>query len=227
MRRAAAYALDRRALAAVFGELPSDRLIPPAIAGPGGNIALHERTRPGRGAQARRARGEPQSDPLLLRRSRQQARRGDRPRESRRDRDRRSLQRVAQVPDRPRSEEHRGGGHPARVTRGHRSRPRAVRRVRVRRRLFRARLLAQREPARPARQRPRERAAPRAPAPTPRSSRRSCATRCPWRSTPAGSTRSSSRRGSAARCRRARSTSPTSARSACAADQPPAAIVHV
>ena len=39
MRRAAAYALDRRALAAVFGEQPSDRLIPPAIGGPGGNIA--------------------------------------------------------------------------------------------------------------------------------------------------------------------------------------------
>ena len=39
MRRAAAYALDRRALAAVFGEQPTDRLIPPAIGGPGGNIA--------------------------------------------------------------------------------------------------------------------------------------------------------------------------------------------
>jgi ABC-type transport system substrate-binding protein/tRNA A-37 threonylcarbamoyl transferase component Bud32 len=39
MRRAAAYALDRRALAAVYGERPSDRLVPPAIAGPGGNIA--------------------------------------------------------------------------------------------------------------------------------------------------------------------------------------------
>ena len=39
MRRAAAYALDRRALAAVFAEQPSDRLIPPAIGGPGGNIA--------------------------------------------------------------------------------------------------------------------------------------------------------------------------------------------
>ena len=39
MRRAAAYALDRRALAAVFGEQPTDRLIPQAIGGPGGNIA--------------------------------------------------------------------------------------------------------------------------------------------------------------------------------------------
>jgi ABC-type transport system substrate-binding protein len=39
MRRAAAYALDRRALAAVFGELPTDRLVPTAISGPGGNIA--------------------------------------------------------------------------------------------------------------------------------------------------------------------------------------------
>ncbi len=39
MRRAAAYALDRRALAAVFGEQPTDRLIPPAVGGPGGNIA--------------------------------------------------------------------------------------------------------------------------------------------------------------------------------------------
>ncbi len=39
MRRAAAYALDRRALAAVFGDQPSDHLIPTAVRGPGGNIA--------------------------------------------------------------------------------------------------------------------------------------------------------------------------------------------
>ena len=39
MRRAVAYALDRRALAAVFGEQPSDHLIPAAVRGPGGNIA--------------------------------------------------------------------------------------------------------------------------------------------------------------------------------------------
>ena len=39
MRRAVAYALDRRALAAVYGELPTDRLVPTAISGPGGNIA--------------------------------------------------------------------------------------------------------------------------------------------------------------------------------------------
>ena len=39
MRRAVAYALDRRALAAVYGEQPTDRLVPAAIGGPGGNIA--------------------------------------------------------------------------------------------------------------------------------------------------------------------------------------------
>jgi len=39
MRRAASYALDRRALAAVFAERPSDHLIPPAVGGPGGNIS--------------------------------------------------------------------------------------------------------------------------------------------------------------------------------------------
>ena len=39
MRRAVAYALDRRALAAVYGELPTDRLVPTAISGTGGNIA--------------------------------------------------------------------------------------------------------------------------------------------------------------------------------------------
>jgi ABC-type transport system substrate-binding protein/tRNA A-37 threonylcarbamoyl transferase component Bud32 len=39
MRRAVAFALDRRALAAVFGERPSDHLIPAAIGGPTGNIA--------------------------------------------------------------------------------------------------------------------------------------------------------------------------------------------
>jgi ABC-type transport system substrate-binding protein len=33
MRRAVAYALDRRALAGVFGERPSDRLVPPAVSG--------------------------------------------------------------------------------------------------------------------------------------------------------------------------------------------------
>src|SRR4029077_18001179 len=39
MRRAAAYALDRRALAAVYAERPSDRVVPAAIDGPGANIA--------------------------------------------------------------------------------------------------------------------------------------------------------------------------------------------
>ena len=39
MRRAVAHALDRRALAAVFGDQASDRLIPTAVRGPGGNIA--------------------------------------------------------------------------------------------------------------------------------------------------------------------------------------------
>jgi ABC-type transport system substrate-binding protein len=39
MRRAVAYALDRRALAAVYGEQPTDHLVPTAIGGPAGNIA--------------------------------------------------------------------------------------------------------------------------------------------------------------------------------------------
>ena len=39
MRRAAAYALHRRALAAVYAERPSDRVVPAAIAGAGANIA--------------------------------------------------------------------------------------------------------------------------------------------------------------------------------------------
>jgi ABC-type transport system substrate-binding protein len=39
MRRAVAYALDRRALAAVYREQPTDRLVPVAIGGPAGNIA--------------------------------------------------------------------------------------------------------------------------------------------------------------------------------------------
>ena len=40
MRKAAARALDRSALAAVFGEQPSDHLVPPAVRGPGGRIAF-------------------------------------------------------------------------------------------------------------------------------------------------------------------------------------------
>jgi ABC-type transport system substrate-binding protein/tRNA A-37 threonylcarbamoyl transferase component Bud32 len=39
MRRAVGYALDRTALAAVYGEQPSDHLIPPAVSGIAGNVA--------------------------------------------------------------------------------------------------------------------------------------------------------------------------------------------
>ena len=39
MRRAVEYALDRTALAAVYGEQPSDHLIPPAVSGIAGNVA--------------------------------------------------------------------------------------------------------------------------------------------------------------------------------------------
>ena len=39
MRRAVGYALDRTALAAVYGEQPSDHLIPPALSGIAGNVA--------------------------------------------------------------------------------------------------------------------------------------------------------------------------------------------
>jgi ABC-type transport system substrate-binding protein len=38
LRRAVAYALDRTALAGVFGELPSDRILPPAVGGAGGTL---------------------------------------------------------------------------------------------------------------------------------------------------------------------------------------------
>ncbi len=40
MRQAVAYALDRSALAQVFGEQPSDRLIPRAVSGLAGNVAF-------------------------------------------------------------------------------------------------------------------------------------------------------------------------------------------
>jgi peptide/nickel transport system substrate-binding protein len=40
MRRAVAHALDRAALARVYGEQPTDRLIPPAVGGGGGSIAF-------------------------------------------------------------------------------------------------------------------------------------------------------------------------------------------
>ena len=56
MRRAAAYALDRRALAAVFGEQPSDRLIPAGRRRAWRQHRLSRRARPRRGAQARRPR---------------------------------------------------------------------------------------------------------------------------------------------------------------------------
>jgi ABC-type transport system substrate-binding protein len=39
MRRAVSYALDRRALAAVYSEQPTDRLVPAVVGGPAGNIA--------------------------------------------------------------------------------------------------------------------------------------------------------------------------------------------
>ena len=44
MRRAAAYALDRSALAAVFGEQPSDRLVPAAVSGRRGEIVYTNRS---------------------------------------------------------------------------------------------------------------------------------------------------------------------------------------
>ena len=43
MRRAVAYALDRTALAAVYGERPTDRLIPPLVSGRDENIAHPDR----------------------------------------------------------------------------------------------------------------------------------------------------------------------------------------
>ena len=200
MRRAAAYALDRRALAAVFGEQPTDRLVPAGRRRVGGNIAYPRRTRPGRGAPAAPARARPQGDPLLLRRSR--------PAGASREIVRANLAEigidvridaVARVPDRPATRSDRGGRHAAHVAR--RRRRRSRRRSSSSRsatRYSRARATGATRACATSRQRPRRRAAPPGPPPTPRWRRRSCATPCPSRSTPAGSTRSSSRRASAA-----------------------------
>ena len=95
MRRAAAYALDRRGARGGLRGAPSDRLVPPGDHRAGGNIAYPDEPDLRQGAPARGIRGEPQGDALLLRRSRQQAHRRDRPREPRRDRHRRALQRIA------------------------------------------------------------------------------------------------------------------------------------
>ena len=102
-------------------------------------------------AAARRLAGpgaRPQGDPLLLRRSREQANRGDRPLEPRRDRHRRAHRPVARVPDRPGDEATRCRRPPAHLALRRRRRSRAVRRVRARQPLLRARILARRRPAR-------------------------------------------------------------------------------
>ena len=54
MRRAAAYALDRSRLRRVFGEQPTDRLIPPAIGGAWRQHRLPDEPDLASGAQARR-----------------------------------------------------------------------------------------------------------------------------------------------------------------------------
>ena len=52
VRRAVSYAIDRKALAAVWKEEPTDRYVPPVVPGPapGRSIRCPDRTSPGRGA---------------------------------------------------------------------------------------------------------------------------------------------------------------------------------
>ncbi len=158
MRRAASYALDRRALAAVYAEPPTDRLVPVAIGGSGGEHRLSGRTRSGQ----RRA-----GSPAPGRTARRPSTSAAIP-TSRRIAEivRANLAEIGidvhfnaslQCLTGPRAEADRSGGHPARVAPRRRARSRAVRRVRVRRGRYSAPgYWRQRASARPARQRPRD-----------------------------------------------------------------------
>ena len=121
MRRAVGYALDRTALAAVYGEQPSDHLIPPAVSGLDGNVAYPNEpdlttARRLAGPGRRTARLYGCGDPIGVRIARivraNLAPIGidvhDRP--------------VARVPERPGARAARRGGHAARVARRPQSR---------------------------------------------------------------------------------------------------------
>ena len=141
MRRAVGYALDRTALAAVYGEQPSDHLIPPAVSGLDGNVAYPNEpdlttarrlAGPGGVRRASTACGDPIGARIarIVRANLAPIghRRADRP--------------VARVPERPRAPARRRGGHAARVALRPQSRPGPVRRAPARRPVHGARLLA-------------------------------------------------------------------------------------
>ena len=203
MRRAAAYALDRRALAAVFGEQPSDRLIPPAIGGPGGNIAYPDepdlataRRLAGPGA-VRKATLYFCGDPVNKRIA--EIVRAN----------------LAEIGIDVRIDQSLGcltGPETKRLaaadiqltSRFDVPDPAPFVEMALGNRYIGARILARRPPAATRSSALAGRAEPRASRPMPGSTRSSCATPCPSRSTPAPSTRSSSPRASGARCRKAR-----------------------
>ena len=109
MRRAAAYALDRRALAAVYAERPSDHLVPAAVAGAGANIAYQRApTSPPRAASPVSGTGARRPCTTAAHPTTSESRRSFR-REPRRDRDRRAHRPIARVPDRPQTEATRSG----------------------------------------------------------------------------------------------------------------------
>ena len=87
LRRAVNYALDRPALAGIFGEAVSDRYVPPAVPG-ASRSAVYPLSGPDlvRRAGARRPRARAHRAPVLLRRSGEPAHRQDRAREPAPDR---------------------------------------------------------------------------------------------------------------------------------------------
>ena len=228
MRRAAAYALDRSALARVFGEQPSDRLVPPAVSGAGGSIAFP--SEPDLAAARRLAgRGPRRAATLYYCGEPINGRIAEIVRSN-----------LAEIGIDVRIDASLGcltGPETRRLTgRRHAAGDELRRPVADPRRSSSCRSATaysapgywnDTRPARADQERAQDCAEPRAWRPTRSSSGRWCAMPCRWWSSGAASTPSSSRRASAASCHRAPSTSSTSARSACAADQPPGAIVQV
>ena len=128
MRRAVTPRARSARAPVVFGDQPSDHLIPAAVRGPGGNIAYADE--PNIRAARRLVSPGPRrnAEALLLRRPHQQARRRDRPGQPRRDPHRRAHRRGSQVSHGAEAGPDRGLGHPAHLARRTRDRPGAVRR---------------------------------------------------------------------------------------------------
>ena len=185
MRRAVGYALDRTALAAVYGEQPSDHLIPPAVSGLAGNVAYPNEpdlttARRLAGPGRRTARLYGCGDPIGVRIA--------------------GIVRANLAPigidvHIDQSLGCLNGPEPERLAAAdmqlvshadHSHDPAPVRRAPARRPVHGARLLALRQPAAADRERPGPFAAPRGPPPTPGSRRPSCATPHPSRSTRPG-----------------------------------------